>query len=836
MKALNNKTKIILGIGLFFVISIILGLILYKTQNYPLGNDVYGHWFKTNVLYNAIKDGTLFPTYTNLWYNGVDLFRYWPPASYYFLSFIMFFTNGYLLIAYPIFVGIMFFIGACGWLLYGNRENKIGLSIVLGILFFFLPDNMRVFFSEGNSPRIFITSLLPYLFFFVFEFVKHKKKYAIIPITLISCLILFTHVMIAAMIGISTFLVLLIYSFTNKEYKESIIVLIDIVCAYLTMGIILIPSLIGGIVSQDSSASVSTSADWSRSLLITLNPFVRYDNLSNFYFGLSLFLIILLGLIISTKEIKPFFASTLIILLSTSTAFVHIISMLPLSQVFWMQRFIPMACTFALIGLLYWKRCRKITMVVLIAVIIIDCIPSLMFFDKNIEKEDDVLPLFLQEEYEDNFFLKESEELVQNRVALLDLSSTGSYPSYYYSQDLKNDKTTQYMFGWAIQGAYTKQEIVKINESFEYGFYTYTFDRLIEMGCDIVIVQKREIGTHQLIPIEEREQEFLKCAEKLNYEVVKENDSAYLLKYKLDNEISTFGTITNYEHIAIGEGAYYISYLYPTFKLGDSSVIDEYSMEELSKYKKIYLSGFSYKNKEKAEKMLMDLSNQDIDIYIDMNNIPTNELTQKKEFLDVYAQFVTFTQTFPIITTNNGSQFKLEVGTKDYSPWYCTYLSGDLKDIRSSKYGNNDLIYYGKAKNDNIHFMGFNLLCYCISNKEDNLINYLNEIFELENDIIPNRQIVPIEIDYDYEQIKINSKYDNVNTNLANLQGFQPTKEIIEEHHLIKVSQGETILNVKYPYFVQGLFVSCIGFVLTLCIYGYVFIYNKKKGGNFHEN
>ena len=828
----NKKTSLkkillfIFGIVIFAIISVFLALLVKDTQNYPQGNDIYGHLFKTNLLHKAIKDGTLFPTYTNLWYNGVDLFRYWPPASYYVLAFLMFFTNSDIILAFPIFVGLMFFIGAFGWLLFGYKENRMCLSIFIGIVFFFLPDNMRVFFSEGNIPRIFITTLLPYLYFFIMQFVKYKKKFAIIPITIITSLIVFTHIMISAMVGLSTFVVLLIYSIINKEYKSSIIAICTMLSSYLLMGIILIPSLIGGIVSQDSSASIATSATWSQDVLKTLNPLLHINDLGLFYFGISLFIIIVVGLIITRKDVTPFFATSLIILLSTSTTMVHLISMLPLSQVFWMQRFIPIACVFFVIGLLYWKQCRKIITILFVVLICIDCIPTLAFLNSNIDTPYNKNTIVKQNNYIETYMLNQAEEITQNRIAFLDLSNSGSFPSYYFSRNIMNGESKSYIYGWAYQGAYTEKEIVSINESFEYGYFNYTFDRLVEMGADTIIVKKDEIG-NKIINKTKNDiyNEFLQSANFYNYELVNENSYAYLLKLKLSDIQGNFGCITKYENIAIGSSSYYISYLYPTFKNGDSVYLDDYSFDELAQYSKIYLSGFKYKNKEQVENLLIDLSNNNVDIFIDMNNIPINELSQKKEFLDVYAQFVTFTDKFPIIETNNGSQFKLNMETSNYENWYCVYLTGVEKNERISTYNNGtNLAYYGTTQNEHIHFIGFNLLYYCVSDKNDDLINYFNEIFQLTKNEKPNRTLVPINVNYDYNKIVINTLHNDVNINLSNLEGFMPNRFIKEEHHLIKVPKGETIILVEYPRIKEGFITTIIGFISLTIVYLYTYI------------
>ncbi len=823
---------ICVGLVLFFALSFCISYITYKTGHFPQGNDIYGHWFKTNVLYHSIKEGVLFPTYTPLWYNNIDLFRYWPPLSYYVLAFIMLFCGGSFEVAYPVYLGVMCFVGASGWLLFGKRENRGWLSVAIGCLYFFVPDNMRVMFSEGNMPRMIITAILPYLFFFVFDYVKYKNKKSFIFVPVFVGLALFSHVMISAMIGIAAFLVLLIYAITNKTWKRSLTILVYMALSYIAMGIVLVPSLTGGIVTQNSSASVATSADWSQNLLITLNPLAHLKDFGLFYFGLSIFFVVLIGLFIKNKEVKPFFLSSLIILISTSTILVRFISLLPLSQVFWMQRFVPIALVFFFMGMIYWTKCKKTVLFVFWVLISLDSISMVQYLNPAYELNTNDCTLKNYSEFEADYLLNEAKELATNRVSFLDLSSTNSYPSYFFSKDMEN--SIPYMFGWAYQGAHTEKEIVRINEALEYGFYDYALDRSVEMGCDTIVVKRDEIG--KAFGNSSREEElFLASADKLGYSLVKQNEFAYLLKYNLPEGIRTFGTITKYENIAIGDSAHYITYLYPSFGMGESIVLDDYEYDELIKYKKIYLSNFTYNNKEKVEKILTELSNNGVDIYIDMNNIPQNLFTGKKEFLGVYSQFVTFTESFPIITMQNGSEFKLPMNTSKYEQWYCSYLSEVYFNKRGSFFQDErPLFYYGTSENERIHFIGFNLLYYCVENRNEDLTAFFDEIFRLRNGETPDREVVKTDVNYSYTGLTITTDRDNVNTGLAYLDGFKTESSITEKHHMMVVNKGTTTIKSTYPYFAEGIIVSLFGITLLIVFYQLV---NKmeKKGEKKNE-
>ena len=61
-------------------LAVILVNYIQEQGIYPTGFDVFGHLFKSNLLYENIKEGNLYPLYTNLWYNGLQPFRYWAEA------------------------------------------------------------------------------------------------------------------------------------------------------------------------------------------------------------------------------------------------------------------------------------------------------------------------------------------------------------------------------------------------------------------------------------------------------------------------------------------------------------------------------------------------------------------------------------------------------------------------------------------------------------------------------------------------------------------------------------------------------------------------------------
>ncbi|MBQ7933689.1 MAG: hypothetical protein IJ327_02730 [Lachnospiraceae bacterium] len=806
-----NQAKIAIYIWGSVMLAFCFGAYLYATTSYPRGidTDTFGHMFKANYLYESILKGDWYPNYTEYWYNGMEIFRYWPPLSYYVMAFLQFITGGNVLNAFYLFAGLSYLITMIGWFFFGNAEERFGMAFLVGNLYFFCPDIMRIFFAEGNIPRIFINALLPMTFYFVWKVIHYKEKKALIGLGIIMIAITMSHYMIAAMTGISIFIFAAIYGIMNREWKPLIWVTVDLVLAYMTTGIALLPGLTGGgIISQNSEASVATINQWAQEAVLSLNPFIRYSDSSQFYFGLSYFCIILLGIIAANRKNGAGFITALFIFLCTTTTVSTVVKLLPMSQVFWMQRFVPMAmCTF-FISLLVWKKLKRSAIRVFSIVMLLDFIPTSRFMGDVQEYPIEVL---LEEEMS-QYLLEEAMMMTENRLGILDNSLWGSIPSYYLSKDMDDD-SVQYSFGWAYQGARTMENIVSINEALGWGYYAYAFDRLLELGDDTVLVYK------ELIP-EEKADNLQVAAEAVGYRLMDENDRVWL--YHIDSP-GTFGIIKHYDNLAIGEYAGVICYLYPQFGYGDSYVLEDYSYEELISYEKLYLAGFTYRDKEEAEALLKRVADAGVKIYIDMQSIPINRLHGKAEFMDVYAQYVAFTERFPVLSTDNGSQFKLDFKVAGYETWNTVYLSGLDESLKSSYYDSKtDLDYLGRKGHPNIYFMGFNTVYYYIESGMGELLTYLNEVFDEVPEQICESTLVPVQVIYEPERLTIISEADRVNAGVADLDCFVPAEGANKQsrNHLLYVDKGTTVFRVKYTGQLLGSIVSGLGIIGFIVFWG----------------
>lgn len=809
--------KFALCVIMMFIAGAAVMIVVKLSGIYPLGLDIHGHLFKSDLMYHEIGTGNWFPLYTRYWYNGVQPFRYWAPLPYYCMALLQFIGGGSVMSAYLAFIWLSFTVGGIGWLLFARKLGRPWLGFFFALLWFLLPENLRVFFGEGNLPRMFIAMFIPYILYCLWQFVCYKRKWMIVPLILLMPFAILGHLMIAAMIGVASAIFLVIYSFANKRYIESITALFAMLLTFAMMGIWLYPALVGGLTSMGSEATATVMASTSQGLLTSLNPFLRLDgSVTTLYFGLSIVIISFIGLFLSNRKSMPGFSTFLIIVAGTSTALTPLILLLPLSQYFWVSRFTPIVYAMFIIAFLEWRSLKKAVLIVLCASVFLDIIPSLSLsaFDKrmNIPATHEVITGTM-----DEFLYTDAKTATNQRVSMMDLSYQGPLASYAFGT---LDPKTQYVFGWAWQGASTAMNIAYLNESLEKGNYLYMFDRNLELGADTVLIDKQNIhGDTELNAL-------LDAAERVGYKLIKESQRDLLFEYPVN---STFGVITEYSCLAIGTTAALVPGILPDYHPGDKLVIDEYSVEELIHYDKIFLSGFFYNDRKVAEKLVREIAEGGVEVFIDMSRIPADPLTNRMTFLDVDAQPITFSNSFPTLITEESVVYP-KLFADDYEIWNTVYLNG-LENVTAYAWFENSprLDFIGTGEPDNITFIGFNLLFHAYMAEDNDVKEILNSVMDLEENSLPERTVVPLEVEYGVNRIVIRSEYDNVNTTIAYQDIFESNQKIRSMNNLLIVNKGTTVITMKYPHLGAGLFVSIFGVLAEVAVVYLVFRKSKKR-------
>ncbi|PKM56709.1 MAG: hypothetical protein CVU98_09860 [Firmicutes bacterium HGW-Firmicutes-3] len=796
-------------IVLLLIVSFI-AILIWITRNglSPWGSDTWGHIFKSHFLYNEVMKGNLFPQYTELWYNGLQPFRYWAPLPYYIMMIGELISNGNVLFGYYFFVGIVFFVGAIPFILYGKKKNNVYLGTILGILYFILPDNYRLLFAEGNLPRVVVSIIFPYLLLSVFVYFEKRKQRTLLLIAFLMLLITLSHAMIAALVGITLFLFVVIRLMIMKDKLiESMYVLASAVFGIIASAMWLYPALKGGIVSLDASGNSSVMESLTYHISQSLNPIYRFIGSSTdaYYFGLAIFIIMILGLFLSKGQAKVTMLVVFVIFLGTTKWFLFILMKLPMSELFWMMRFTPMAMCFFLFGLLEWDVLKRKVLYGFLFLMFMDSLITMVVVQTS-------LPT-----HRANESIVYATSIANQRVAMMDLSTYDSDPSYHISYGDKSYKKAQ-VFGWAWQGATTATNIVEVNEAFTKAYYNTMFDKLLELGSDTVIVRKKYI---------ENEERLIQTGMNLGYELKKEFTDDLVFQM---NTPENFGTKVNYEYLAIGKFASNVVLAFPEFTVGEDDYIDHYTYEQLKAYKKIVVTGFKYDDKDKAEALLIALSRSGVDVYIDLSGLEPDMYLMRAEFLGVIAQPLNLIGSYPMLNYDNET-YVLDNFKKGSYNWNTLSLANLDVDMGNGIIDSQEVVFFGTKKNNRLHFIGLNLLYYIYEQRDERALDLVGSLLGVEAEHLPKREVVSVTQTIKARQIEIAAEPGTLMP-MAKIDAFISKQSINKVNNLSLLVEGNTTIDIVYPYAKEGWIISIIGvilFIIFLIIKDPIEIYIKQK-------
>lgn len=787
---------------------------LYITKAQPSGDDIWGHLYKAEYMYDNIHKGNWFPLWDAKWYNGIQLYRYWPPLSYYILAGLMALTGGSLLKGYYLLAAFVFFFGGLPWVLWGNMENRRVMGTVMGLVWFFMPEIVKIYFDSGNLPQMITSVIVPYIVFFLWLYVHQKKNAAAIGLFVGMALMTFTHLMVTALMGVSAFLYLWIDQFWNKDWKRKIMALGIMVTGILSVGIWVLPALKGGMMTEEQgSGSVMSTLIFPLSVSLNALQRLNTEEQAQFYFGLSVVILSLLGWVLARRGRKAGFVLPLIVLIFTTPATYGFLSKLPFSQLFWMTRFMPMVYAFFFCAMMEWKLLKKKYCVVAMAILLLDLVPSMNIAGYQVTADADMVA-----------DIGQLRDMTSQRAAVMDISSYGPYPSY----GLPGNNGVNYTYGWAWQGAVTGDNIVLLNEALERERYPFVFDRCLELGNDAVLIRKSYVGKHG-----GSEEDMLAAAASSGYTLVKETSGAYLFKHETPD---TFGVVTEYQGIVIGKYANEMTITYPAFVAGNEIQIDAYSYEELADYKTIFLSGFTYQDKTAAEELLKRLAEHGVRIVIDSTHLPADAGTKIESFLGVTNQQVHFQNRYPTLQVN-GKSYQTGTFLAEDSDFATGYLSKVDHVLGSVQVGAETLAFYGyNDANPNIYFLGINLMYYAISTDDAVAFNVLDEVLDVSSGQLPVRQLVPLTVEQTERQLRIHVEDETVlaagatvNTTIAYQDIFSSKQEITDTNHLLEVHAADTVITMQYPMFAAGLLVFIVGLIAGMVAIGITMGSSKWK-------
>jgi len=826
-RTLDQKRKNIIILILSIILNVAVGIVIVGIVSRSgilfKGSDSMYHIYRGDWILKSVESGDLWPLYNPVWYNGVELMRYWPPVAAYLMAFCQFiarslpgfFPSSYVFEGFAVFCGIIYLLGAVTWNIAGFVKKRPVLGVVLGFLWFFMPQSLHVLFAEGNMPRSIIMAIFPLSFVFINEYLKKGGIKNFIGTAVTFFAMCACHVGYTGMVALALLIYILVYRlccFTGmgrlqKSGKRDLELIAAIISGFLLSGVFLFPALRGGLASNTSNASQAAEGFF-QSIDLTLNPMHKINSgFGDSYFGIVSFILSVFGAIASKKRARAGFITAIIIVLLTTRTAYSVIQLLPGASLMWMLRFLPIAAAMMFYSMLEWDSLKKPILAVITTFLI--CDSALCVYALRPEQEDaDILRYF--EKMEENTLIDEAKGITENRIALID-SYSPFVNGVFYLSDYNGESTNQ-LFGQGWEAASTSLQIAQVNEAFDNGYYYFMFDRLFEYGCDTILIKKNSAAK---IPFNEDEAEI--AANERGY--VKTFDEGIYVVYHHPEVKGNYGTVSHYDGLAIGNGAYYISMMFPRVCEAPSEYIDDFTLEELSSYNIIYLDGFLYHDVEKAEDLITKAAEAGTKVYVLADGIPENDQSRTYRFLGVECQSVQFDNGFPKLKTTQFGDLEIALFPDDLREWRTVYINGLTEVQGYSEVLGEKMPFYGKGTNDNINFIAFNLTYYYSLTKDKSIGMILAGIVETSEYEIPDRTIVPLDISYGDDCITITSPADNVNTTLAEHDIFEG--DIRTFNRFVYVDSGTTEITYKYPYLLQGSLMSLAGIIVVagMCVF-----------------
>lgn len=827
-----GKIKTLSAITFLVIFNMLLYYpVLFSNSPYPWGSDAWAHLYKGEFLYNAIKNGDFFPRYMSGWDNGIDPFRYWAPLSYYSLALLRFLT-GNIFRAFYLLLFLASTIGSCSWLFFRNRMSVIN-TVMLGVLWAVAPYNLLMAFGSGNTPWVLALIFLPLLMFLVIEELDSAKNNRFKQITLIIIvnLIVLSHAMLAAIFLASLVLyILLAYILGGTSIIRAIRTVMLLSFSLLISAWWLLPSQIGG-VNQISPEAVTESIVY-YSPLVSLNPFLRLSSPETFYFGLG-YLIVAAVAVFQWKSKNAFQqAGTIIGLLIfaiTTPSLKPLYNKLPLHHLLWPERFISVAIAFLLLGgidignfknALKNKRIWQLAFSLLLAAIVLtDSLISTSLI-KTRDYPTGIDKVFRQTLTGNGY-----------KAAVLDLSRMGSVPSFLITEKYKREQ----IFGAAWQGAQTSQNLMALNAALERGWYSFLFDRLIEMGATHLIVRNDVVKEKGL---------FQQEAYKFGY-LFAVSDNGITTYFR---SLKPYTVTADYKILGIGRFNINLAMMFPEIKLGNYTQVDKYTLPELQKYKTIILSGFNWVSKKEAEALVLAYAQSGGRVVIDLTGVPSDISSNRTSFLGAIAEPVIIDES-PLISLGS-KQVRLANLPEENLPWKTFVLEGMDKVSSLVNYyeRRRPIEGYKVYRNTNIYFVGLNLPFYALLTKDNVVLNMLGELLgtntgrTIERNIVEfdqmtsnnNKSTIKFRLPNkfgDHDMIVPIAYLDSMNVNFTGPGEVKPGNT----HNLVQFSgaEGDYIMNITYnwpPSTKIGGAISIIGIILCAVLLGGRTAINKIRG------
>lgn len=705
---------------LVFVAATYRALLLARPGTaFPFGCDTWGHLFKADYLSRQIGAGNSWPTLVPWWYNGLELFRHWPPLPIYVLVGLQRLT-GDIFVAGAWLVPLAAAVGGLSWLLYARRLGWLA-ALAAGLAWAVWPDNVWVGLFDGNLPRVIATALLPLAFLTFLDSLEMKHwPWSGLGFVILLQLIILSHAMVGAMVCVAFGAFCLLYWLSYGTNVLSV----ARGAALLGLGVLssawwLLPSLTGGITSISPEATRES---------LSQGGFFSPHDPRTFFIGIAS--VALIAAVVATWKRRRAVSKALAVcavlgVLITIPWVVPLYLTLPLSHLMWPTRFTSLTALALLLSFLAWApdeapgrgvRLRQwVSAGAVLAVTLGNLLGTASLMHTG--GQDPSLAAL-------------SRELAQRRpgwrVALFDESRLTSEASFALSDPGGREQ----VFGFAYQGAATGPGLVLMNTALEHRDYAYAIDRAWQSGATDLVAATSWISTR----------DFAGAAAAAGFGAPSKYGQLWL--FSKPSPPQAF--VSPYRIVAIGQLAGIASMLFPAVETGRPR-LDTYSEAELARYDTVFLTGVQWESRQRAEDLIRAYVGGGGRVVVDLTRFPKGILNDRPSFLGVNGERVTIPE-MPEMTRGEDT-LRLQPLSKEFDPWVAMVPQGlDEVDISFSYYGQPAAVLGTKRlAGGDVTFVGMNLPYHAYLTRDPEALRLLAGLLGAEPGAVLSRTAMPLD-------------------------------------------------------------------------------------------
>lgn len=867
--------SIMVGVGLVFFI---LRRVLLEPGLAP-GSDVTSFAHTTKLMVDYFLTHHRLPPVDLSWYAGFE-HQPIPPLVYYYLAIPYLLTHDIELstrILHPVAISLIFI----SMFFVMRKEGRPTLnSFVSAIVYTFMP---QIFMSIQTWTKLISLFALPVLFYFTNKILtddKNRLKY-IVFLALGFAYTVYAHPMNGVVYSISLLVYAFFYSFFSPKIDTWKVWRVFIGAA---LGIILASNFLIPFIFQSTQEIFARSTLWEYSTIVNPVKGLQFKDTINIMGGWLVILIIPIIVMLRKREAK-IAALYLSGLLTMIIAFLY--ALIPLGTVFpfrltYSYIWLYFSCfAFAYVfGLLIPSSCSK-KIISHIGRFLLAAVLLVIYF----------LIIRTPSNFKYMYNLIDTKAEVQLSRVIADISNNGRL--YYSHYPLGEFTWIQWLYGNKpqIEGHYygvsqLGRQLALMYDATHNNYPEYVLKKFKELNVRFFVANQFLWDLKSPIDQSMLGQDLIKKAQ----------DEGFKEKYEIDvsqgNAVPPSGKMERFYYLdrteeyvqPLNEDILVIGQYGPTLAAAASPLkvkmleassiyLDDYDLDFLKRFKVVFLYGFAYHNKTKAEDLVREYVANGGEVVIDMFGMKKSQIEEEPIFLGVTGNNIKITSTWQIESAKETKG--LFPGTFQLPSEVVDALSeGELeskpvKEWNALEYYNLDQVwarfsneddFYGIVGAKNISegkvvFVGANLFyhLYLTHNEEElKMIAYIlkNVGYELpqsekavfEED--PSFKATQENLEADYWRFKVSNEKDRLAlVSLAyspNWKAYLDSQEIpvyeAENLMVVKIPQGDHVLEVKYQSFskikIAGISIS----IFTLVVLVYLLILNRKNQNNLNKN